>query len=190
MEFYTFLRKANEVKDIAILHDLSNKFNILGLSIEEIEELLEGSDQISHEDLKTSYDDILTKKNKFILKLNELKLQVRSSSETGDIQNVFTRVLEVNQKGLREKEFDLSLVSDIPIANNYYSFELLNLMVRLRLESSQGEGLLIDLSLDKNQVFDNEKLIADKCGASFSEKYMDYFRSLYHLWQATRSKSL
>lgn len=181
MDFYQFLRELNETKSVSLLHDISNKFNLLALSLEDIDDLLEESeDMIKKESLEDTYRDIKNQKAKFINILNELKSQIRSPEQQAKLKTIFDVVISTHQKKLRENNLSLSLECELETCPLNCGLELLHLMVGLRLllASKGSVNTTLKVPADKKELLSQEKTMASQIGEDFQKHYLTYIGQL------------
>lgn len=198
MKFYEYLAYINQSKESSLLHEISNKFNILVLSLEDIEELIEDTREnkknlVDLEELETAFESINHKKKMFISFLNENKANVSSAKlgEISDLQEVVESCLNYHQKTLRDCPHKF-ILNNLPEQGDSKSTEMLiHHLVGLRafllmnsIELSL-EDFNVDLSLKEEVFKEKERLTVSKlANGSFEKSYLDLIGSCQSYWLA------
>lgn len=103
INFSEFIREISHEKEAYIIHELANKFNLLSLNIEDIEEALAEVD-VSVSSLREELNSLLSQKNKFLTTLNHLKgLTNPMDSSCIDTKTALSLALSLKSKAMRDK---------------------------------------------------------------------------------------
>jgi hypothetical protein len=188
LDFAQFLISLMEFREKQILHDLSNKFNVLTLAIEDVEDLLE--EEIKDPDIfkKSLADEISSMakaKKKYLDLSSKFKRETSSLVDKVCFSEVYEIVLASCLKDLKKKKIEInpSSLSDRPVCFKE-SYNLIMLSILLRLVCNKAGSYGIDFST-KDKFLKNEEgffLSEDlPLSVDFKDSYLSFIEKLWDL---------
>lgn len=161
------------------LHEISNKFNLLSLSLEDLVDILQ-EENANEKDIKGEVNTVARTKESFLIFLNELKSNASlKSNSRGNLEECFQLLQKMKAKGLSKREKKIGLSSDSPLEREFKRSSLLILLwnrISLRLISFQDLETEIILSFK-----DQEKILSEDSEylEAHNEVFDENFKELY-----------
>ncbi len=175
INFNEFIRSISYEKEAYIIHELANKFNLLSLNIEDLEEALAEKD-VSVSLLREEFDSLLGQKKKFLTALNHLKgLTNPKDSSSIETKSALSLALSLKSKALRDKLCTFTLtdesISKIPQTQGR---ELFLWKIALRVYLNDSKEWTIDLS-SKDSCYREELNLLKDVNEDFKVLYLNEY---------------
>lgn len=185
LQFADLLNALKVKRETQILHDLSNKFNLLTLAFEEIEEMASEDGPIEKKALSEEIVTFQKAKDKYVSCSNQFKEQSNlSHPQLMGLDDIFEQVKACLQK-------DIVKQGVTPTVENYSgceslafipTFTLLSSIILLRLILKEKSHYSFELK-DLESFINKEKSLCDKhkegLSPTFKASYLDYLTGLW-----------
>lgn len=188
LEFAQYLNTLMTIREKQILHDLSNKFNVLTLALEDLEEVIEdsSSDLVKFKnDISTELSTVIKAKGAYLELSDRLKNETSGNFKEATFEDIFNLSLLSLQKDIRKKGLTIKYNSPSQGEVRFRSaYTLFCAVILLRcFYPHSDKTFLLDFS-EKEGFFKEEKSFLDdmaaQVGQNFKGMYLGYLEELWN----------